>query len=48
VVQANPETGGWRLSFRLAPGKEPAVELRGQLMDGDAPLSEVWVYRWTA
>ena len=48
VIQLNPETGGWRLSFRLAAGKEPVVELRGQLMDGDAPLSEVWVYRWTA
>jgi periplasmic glucans biosynthesis protein len=48
VIQPNPETGGWRVSFRLAPGKEPVVEMRGQLMQGDAPLSEVWVYRWTA
>jgi glucans biosynthesis protein len=48
VIQPNPETGGWRVSFRLAPAKEPAIELRGQLMQGDAPLSEVWVYRWTS
>lgn len=48
VIQPNPETGGWRVSFRLAPAKEPAVELRAQLMQGDAPLSEVWVYRWTS
>jgi glucans biosynthesis protein len=48
VIQPNPETGGWRVTFRLAANKEPIVELRGQLMNGDAPLSEVWVYRWTA
>ncbi|HEY1544616.1 MAG TPA: glucan biosynthesis protein G [Xanthobacteraceae bacterium] len=48
VIQSNPETGGWRLSFRLAAGKESVIELRGQVMDGDMPLSEVWVYRWTA
>jgi glucan biosynthesis protein len=23
------------------------VELRAQLIRGDAPLSEVWTYRWT-
>jgi glucan biosynthesis protein len=36
------------VSFRLDPGKEPAIELRGRLLAGEAPLSEVWVYRWTA
>jgi glucans biosynthesis protein len=48
VIQPNPETEGWRLSFRLAPAKETVVELRAQLMQGDEPLSEVWIYRWTA
>lgn len=47
VLHPNPELGGMRLSFRLAPGRESAVELRAQLMRGDAPLSEVWVNRWT-
>ncbi|MDB5603040.1 MAG: glucan biosynthesis protein [Xanthobacteraceae bacterium] len=47
VLHPNPELGGARLSFRLAPGNESAVELRAQLMRGDTALSEVWVYRWT-
>ncbi len=47
VSQPNLETGGWRLSFNLNPEKNAAVELRAQLMQGDEPLSEVWVYRWT-
>jgi periplasmic glucans biosynthesis protein len=48
VTQPNAETGGWRLSFELAPDNAPTVELRAQLMRGDTPLSEVWTYRWTA
>ncbi len=48
VSQPNPETGGWRLSFELAPGRESASELRAQLVLGEAMLSEVWLYRWTA
>ena len=48
VTQPNPETGGWRLSFELAPGRESLCELRAQLMQGDLMLSEVWLYRWTA
>ena len=47
VTQPNPESGGWRLSFQLAPEDTPAVELRAQLMRGDTALSEVWTYRWT-
>ena len=47
MSQPNPETGGWRLSFNLNPESKPVVELRAQLMQGDEPLSEVWVYRWT-
>jgi glucans biosynthesis protein len=47
VVQPNPEAGGWRISFELTPGNESVVELRAQLMRGEQPLSEVWVYRWT-
>ncbi|BBK43714.1 glucans biosynthesis protein G [Allostella vacuolata] len=47
VAQPNPVTGGWRLSFELSPEGARAVELRAQLMDGDKPASEVWLYRWT-
>ena len=47
VSHPNPESGGIRVSFQLAPGGEKAVELRVQLMRGDDPLSEVWMDRWT-
>ena len=49
-VQAtpNPEQGGWRLSFELQPGDEKLAELRATLFVGDAPVTETWVYRWTA
>ncbi|HEV3395057.1 MAG TPA: glucan biosynthesis protein G [Xanthobacteraceae bacterium] len=47
VSQPNPATGGWRLSFTLAPNNEPVIELRAQLMLNDQPLSESWLYRWT-
>ncbi len=47
VVQPNPETRGWRVSFELTPGNARLVELRARLMDGDQPMSETWLYRWT-
>ena len=47
-VQPNPLTGGWRASFELAPENAKAVELRAQLMNGTVPMSETWIYRWTA
>ena len=48
VTQPNPVTGGWRLSFELAVKEAVPVEIRASLMQGEAPLSEVWIYRWTA
>jgi periplasmic glucans biosynthesis protein len=47
VTQPNPHTGGWRLSFYLAPEKSGTVELRARLMRDQEALSETWVYRWT-
>ncbi len=47
VVEANPATGGWRLSFQLATGSEKLVEMHARLMDGETPLTETWIYRWT-
>ena len=47
-VNPLPDGGGWRLSFDLQPGDAPVVELRAALMQGDAPLTETWVYRWTS
>ncbi len=47
VVQPNPETKGWRLSFELETGDAQVVELRSHLANAKDVLSEVWVYRWT-
>ena len=47
VLQPNPETGGMRLSFELDTKKEPLIELRAQVTQGEQPVSEVWLYRWT-
>ena len=47
VVQPNPE-GGWRIAFELLPEDNKSAELRVQLLLGDTPLSETWIYRWTA
>jgi glucans biosynthesis protein len=47
VVHGNPDIGGTRLSFQLAPGSEKAVERRAQLVRGEDPVSEAWLYRWT-
>ncbi len=48
VLQRNPDTGGLRLAFSFQPGDRDHVELRAQLRLGEAPASEVWLYRWTA
>jgi glucans biosynthesis protein len=47
-VLANTEAGGWRIHFELVPGNAPLVELRVVLKDGDQPLTETWLYRWTS
>jgi periplasmic glucans biosynthesis protein len=47
VTQPNPETGGWRLSFQCSVKEQAPIELRAVLVQNDAPISEVWVYRWT-
>ena len=47
VLQRDPMTGGARISFELATNKEPLIELRGQLLQRDTPVSETWIYRWT-
>lgn len=48
VLQRNPETGGMRLAFHFDPGDRALVELRAQLRHQTEPVSEVWLYRWTA
>jgi glucans biosynthesis protein len=46
VTQPNPETGGWRLSFQCSVKSQTPIELRALLVKDDAPISEVWIYRW--
>ncbi|PJI91472.1 glucans biosynthesis protein [Yoonia maricola] len=48
ILQHNPGTGGVRLAFHLLPQGATSIELRAQLVKGDIPMSEVWLYRWTA
>lgn len=47
VLQPSPLTKGVRASFELEPGADVA-ELRLRLMREDKPVSETWLYRWTA
>ena len=48
TLMKNPETNGWRLAFSLLTAGADLVELRARLFQGDAPLSETWLYRWTS
>ncbi len=48
VLQRNPQTGGLRLAFTFDPGKREMAEMRAQLRRDGKPLTEVWLYRWTA
>jgi periplasmic glucans biosynthesis protein len=36
------------LSFQFSVKGQTSVELRAVLVQNDTPLSEVWIYRWTA
>jgi len=47
VAEPNPDIGGWRVSVELDTQDNKVVELHARLMDGDQPLTETWVYRWT-
>ncbi len=48
VLQPSPLTKGVRASFELEPANADVAELRLRLMRGDKPVSETWLYRWTA
>ncbi len=48
IVQRNPETKGPRLAFTFQPEDNVYAEFRAQLRLKGEPLSEVWLYRWTA
>lgn len=49
VAQPGAVDGSWRIAFELDPGGDPVIELRARLLGADgSPLSETWLYRWTA
>jgi periplasmic glucans biosynthesis protein len=47
VAMPNPDISGWRVSIELDPEDNKLVELHARLMQGDKPLTETWLYRWT-
>jgi len=47
ILQRNPETNGPRLAFTFDPQESSYAEFRMQLRTSEAPLSEIWLYRWT-
>ena len=48
ILQRNPGTGGPRLAFTFDPADETSIEFRAELRLKGEPLSEIWLYRWTA
>jgi glucans biosynthesis protein len=48
TLQTNPLTKGLRASFELDPSGANLVELRLRLLRADRPVTETWLYRWTA
>jgi glucans biosynthesis protein len=47
VAEPNPDLAGWRVSVELDTQKQKVVEMHVRLMDGDKPLTETWIGRWT-
>lgn len=47
-VQPNPHMPGTRVTFELDPHEARVIELRLSLQDQGEPVSETWLYRWTA
>jgi glucans biosynthesis protein len=47
VAQPNPDVNGWRVSIELDTQDNKLVELHARIMQGDQPLTETWIYRWT-
>jgi glucans biosynthesis protein len=45
--QVVAQTGDYRVTFELDPGREDLVELRAVLYSNGKPWSETWLYQWT-
>jgi periplasmic glucans biosynthesis protein len=48
VVMSNGALHGLRASFELDPRDAELIELRLRIMRSDRPVTETWLYRWTA
>ena len=48
TLMSNRSIHGLRASFEVDPKDADLIELRLRVMRGDQPVSETWLYRWTA
>jgi glucans biosynthesis protein len=48
MLMSNPTLHGIRASFELDPNNADLVELRLRIMRDMRPITETWLYRWTA
>ncbi len=48
TLMSNGSVHGLRASFEIDPNNADLIELRLRVMRGDAPVTETWLYRWTA
>jgi glucans biosynthesis protein len=48
MLLPNPGIHGLRASFELDPNGADLIELRLRVMRDNRPLTETWLYRWTA
>jgi glucans biosynthesis protein len=48
TLKSNASVHGLRASFEIDPGDAEIIELRLRIVRGDKPVTETWLYRWTA
>ena len=48
TLMSNGSVHGLRASFEIDPNGADLIELRLHIMRGDTPVTETWLYRWTA
>ena len=48
TLMSNDSIGGLRASFEIDPNDAGLIELRMRILRGNRPVTETWLYRWTA
>jgi glucans biosynthesis protein len=48
MLVSNPAIHGLRASFEIDPNNAELIELRLRIMRDNRPVTETWLYRWTA